>query len=309
VSDRVGVGMGPGTAGLALPDEILAFARAADELGFAHLWVNDHLSWREPLLDPMVFLSHVAAATSRIGLATGVYLLPLRSPVAVARQLVSLDYLSGGRAIFGVGVGGEFDEDFSSAGIARTTRGRRTDQALRLLRRLLSEDVVDHTDDFYDLEGVSVLPHPVRGRLPIIAGGRSAAAIERAASLCDGWMPYFMSPERVRAGVDELHRVAAEHGRDPASLRVVAHVFASFGSDLDAARDHALAYLSRQYRSDMTRAVATSVAVGPPEECARFLGAYFDAGATDVVIRPMTQGDRQLEVLSGDAARTLELLG
>jgi probable F420-dependent oxidoreductase len=293
---------------MATREAIVGYARAADELGFAHFWVNDHLSWQQPLLDPMVFLSHIAAVTSQIRLATGVYLLPLRSPVVAARQLASLDYLSGGRAIFGVGVGGEFDEDFAAADVLKAQRGRRMDQALLLLRRLLTEDVVTWHGDFYTLDDISVLPHPLQEPLPIIAGGRSAAALIRAATLCDGWMPYLMAPERVARGVADLHRIAGEQGRDAAELRVVAHVFASFEDGVGRARDNAISYLSRQYRTDMTCAVDSSVAVGSPARCAEFLHRYWAAGATDLVIRPMTAGERQTEVLRGDAARTLELL-
>jgi probable F420-dependent oxidoreductase len=300
--------MGPGTSGLASAREVIRFAELADEFGFAHFWVNDHLSWPQPLLDPMVFLAHIAAVTKRIHLGTGVYLLPLRSPVAAARQIVSIDYLSGGRAIFGVGVGGEFNEDFAASGLAKSERGRRTDQSIRLIRRLFSEENVSWHDDFFNFDGVSVLPHPTRGTIPIIAGGRSSAALRRAALLCDGWMPYFMSPSRVQNGVEELARLANENDLRNDNLRVIAHVFVSFADTPELAREFAITYLSRQYGADMTRTVDASVATGPPELCAEFLRSYALAGATDIVIRPLAQGDSQVSVLKNNGPRLLELL-
>ena len=96
---RLGTGFGPGTLGFPRAEEVLTFGQRADEIGFDHFWVNDHVSWTHPLFDPAVLLSAVAARTSRIELATGVYLLPLRSPTITARAFASLDYLSGGRAL------------------------------------------------------------------------------------------------------------------------------------------------------------------------------------------------------------------
>ena len=304
----VGIGIGPGTQGFPPPRDLLEYARTVDELGFDHFWVNDHVSWEQPLLDPMVFLASIAAVTSRVRLATGVYLLPLRSPVATARQLASLDFISDGRTIFGIGVGGEFDADFAATGISPTNRGARTDACIRILRELFGSESVSWHDEFFDFDDITVLPHPTQDRVPIIIGGRSDAALRRAATLGDGWMPYLMSPDRIRDKVATLESFRSETDRSNTPQRIIAHVFVAFAADTDIARSHAIEYLSTQYRTDMTRAVESSVALGPPGACAEHLEQLYEAGATDVVIRPLATGAEQIDLLRSDVRATLDEL-
>lgn len=303
----VGVGIGPGTQGFPPAPVLLEYARAVDNLGFDHFWVNDHISWEQPLLDPMVLLSAIAAVTSQVRLGTGVYLVALRSPVATARQLASLDFMNRGRTIFGVGVGGEFEEDFAAAGVSAKRRGARTDASIAVIRRLLSEEAVAWHDEFFDFDNVTVLPHPAQERLPIVVGGRSDAALQRAASLGDGWMPYLMSPPRVRDSVATLRSYMDQQGRTGDDLRIIAHVFVAFAARENEARDRAIKYLSEQYQTDMTRAVDSSVALGPPSACAEHLQRLYEAGATDVVIRPLATGEEQIHLLRGDVRATLEM--
>lgn len=293
---RLGVGFGPGTLGFPPGEVLLRFGELAEEIGFEHFWANDHLSWAHPLMDPMVLLSGVAARTTRIGLGTGVYLLPLRSPASTARAFASLDYVSGGRAILGVGVGGEFAEDFSAAGISADHRGRRADAAIQLLRRLWSGEPVDYRDEFFDFDNIQVLPRPIQRDIPIIAGGRSEAALRRAATLADGWMPYLMSPDRIRDGVERLRELSNRQDH-----RVIAHVFAYFGPDRARARQDAIDYLSAQYRRDMERTVDRCVPHGPPEAVAEDLRRFDLEGVTDIVLRPLSEPETLLRALEEDA--------
>jgi probable F420-dependent oxidoreductase len=290
------VGFGPGTLGFPSGEVLLRFGELAEEIGFEHFWANDHLSWAHPLMDPMVLLSGVAARTTRIGLGTGVYLLPLRSPASTARAFASLDYVSGGRAILGVGVGGEFAEDFSAAGISADHRGRRADAAIQLLRRLWSGEPVDYRDEFFDFDNIQVLPRPIQRDIPIIAGGRSEAALRRAATLADGWMPYLMSPDRIRDGVERLRELSNRQDH-----RVIAHVFAYFGPDRARARQDAIDYLSAQYRRDMERTVDRCVPHGPPEAVAEDLRRFDLEGVTDIVLRPLSEPETLLRALEEDA--------
>lgn len=278
----LGVGFGPGTLGFPSGPEVLRFAERAEELGFDHFWVNDHLSWQHPLIDPIVLLSAVAARTTTIRLATGVYLLPLRSPAATARAFAGLDYLSGGRTILGVGVGGEFEEDFAVAGVDLRRRGPRADATIGILRKFWRGDAVSWHDADFDFDAARVLPTPVRSDIPIIVGGRSDAALRRAATLGDGWMPYLMSPDRVADGVRRLRELAP--GRQ---LRVIAHVFVYFDPNPEVARRKASDYLTEQYHRDMTQTVERCVPCGPTDAVAKQLRRYVEAGATDVVIRPL----------------------
>src|SRR5690606_25690149 len=161
-------------------DELIRYGEISEDVGFDHFWANDHLSWPHPLVDPIALLSSIAARTSSIALATAVYLLPLRAPAAVARSFASLDYISGGRVILGVGVGGEFAEDFSGAGVPSERRGGRTNVMIDLLHRFWAGEPVTYRDEFFDIKDVLVLPRPVQRDIPIVVGGRSDAALKRA---------------------------------------------------------------------------------------------------------------------------------
>lgn len=293
---RLGVGFGPGTLGFPPGSVLTQFGEMAEQLGFAHFWANDHLSWAHPLVDPMVLLSSVAARTTRIGLATGVYLLPLRSPAVAARAFASLDYISDGRAIMGVGVGGEFEEDFLAAGVPSQRRGERADITIELLHRLWTGEPVTHSSEFFELRNVQVLPRPIQRDIPIIAGGRSDAALRRAALRADGWMPYLMDPDRIRQGIAQIQEIS---GRD--DHRVIAHVFAFFGPDRERARENAITYLSAQYKRDMERTVDRCVPYGPPEAVAEDLLRFAATGATDIVLRPLAEPNRLLASLEEDA--------
>lgn len=299
-SAALGIGFGPGTFGFPPPSEIVEYAERAEAVGYRHFWANDHLSWPHPLLDPTVLLSFVAARTTEMRVATGVYLLPARQPVAVARAFASLDFLSSGRAILGVGVGGEFEQDFSAGAVSMSERGARTDHMVPLLRRLWTGESVTHTDRFFNLTDVTVQPTPHQRSIPIIVGGRSDAALRRVARLGDGWMPYLMAPDRIADGVQ---RIAALDPEGVSPRRVIAHVFVSFGNSDAAARDHAIRYLSTQYRQDMERAVDRSVPYGSPAAVAERLRAYTAAGATDIVVRPLNGPDTLIATIRGAGAQ------
>lgn len=299
IRPKLGTGFGPGTLGFPTAAELLLFGDRAEEAGFEHFWVNDHMSWIHPLLDPVVLLSAIAARTSRIGLATGVYLLPLRSPAATARAFASLDYLSDGRAMLGVGIGGEFDEDFTAAGVPIAQRAGRADATIRVLRELWNGEPTTLHDKYFDFDNVQVLPRPAAGRVPIVVGGRSEAALSRVAELGDGWMPYLMSPQRVATGIERLRELAPDR-----ELRVIAHVFAQFGPDVESAQEKATRYLSAQYHRDMSATVGKCVPCGPIEAVTEQLAGYAIDGVTDVVLRPLSEPDRLLASLD-DAAGVL----
>ncbi|MEV0632884.1 TIGR03619 family F420-dependent LLM class oxidoreductase [Nonomuraea wenchangensis] len=197
-------------------------AVAADELGFESVWLPEHLVFatdlslarypggadprirpETPLFDAPAYLCWLAAHTSRVLLGTAVQLLALRHPFVSARAFATLDVVSGGRAVCGVGAGwyrGEWD----AAGIPFETRGARLDEAITVVRRLWTEPVVSHTGRFYSFPEVAFEPKPVQRRLPVLAGGESAAALRRAARLCDGWISMPHTLDSIRPQLDRL---------------------------------------------------------------------------------------------------------
>lgn len=184
------------------PDHLIGFARHAESLGFEGLYLPEHTALSPgmrfgefempvdlPFADPLVCLTFVAAATSRLLLGTGVLLLPYHHPVALAKRLATLDVLSKGRLrLLTVGVGA-FPQEAAASGVAFETRGRRADEALEVLHLLWTKDSVTYDGEFFQLDRVTSMPQPAGGALPIHVGGSSMAAARRAARFGAGWFP------------------------------------------------------------------------------------------------------------------------
>jgi probable F420-dependent oxidoreductase len=218
---------------LATPQAVSTIARQADALGYGSVWVTDHIAiptqadsrypytadgrlpWDPsiPYLDALTALSWVAALTRRVRLGTSVLVLPMRHPLPVAKAMATLDYLSGGRAVLAVGAGW-FAEEFALLGQSFHDRGRRLDDAVRLLRACWGPDPVRYRGDFYDLPAFAMAPKPPQGsRLPVLAGGEGEVALRRVAAVCDGWQPLGLDPDEYRKRVGRLAAYAEQQGR------------------------------------------------------------------------------------------------
>ena len=262
-------GSGQHVDGAPDPGVFRELAQTAEDLGYDSIWAGDHISYRNPILDVVVALSTFAAATKRITVGAGVVLLPLRHPSVVAKEFSSLDYVSGGRVILGVGVGGEGEKDFEAVGVPVRERGARTNEAMRALRALFSGDGT-FSGRYFSFEGIEIEPGPAQaGGPPLWVGGRSEAAIERAATLGDGWMPLWVSPERFAAGCEQLPDQVVP------AVTLPAHV-----GDSRTLYEH----LRRRYSGDFSEHVVERYCLaGSHEECAARLREYLDAGARHVV--------------------------
>ena len=232
---RVGLhALGIGTG--ARPEVIRSVAMAAEAAGFATLWAGEHVVMvdqprsRYPYsgdgriavpasadwLDPLLGLSFAAAMTTRIGLATGVLLLPEHNPVVAAKQAATLDMLSGGRFTLGVGIGWSAEE-FAALGVPFAGRGRRTAEYVAAMRTLWADDVASFSGEFTRFESVRVNPKPVRGRrIPVVLGGNSDGALARVAAFGDGWYGFNL-PAAAVAG--RLAALAGHCGRHDRTLR------------------------------------------------------------------------------------------
>jgi probable F420-dependent oxidoreductase len=234
---RVGLhALGIGTG--ARPQIIRAVAMAAEAGGFATLWAGEHVVLvdeprsRYPYsadgriavpadadwLDPLLGLSYIAAVTSRIGLATGVLLLPEHNPVLVAKQAATLDVLSGGRLTLGVGIGWSAEE-FAALGVPFARRGQRTADYVGAMRALWADDVTSFRGEFTRFDAIRVNPKPVhRRRIPVVVGGNSDAALRRVAAFGDGWYGFNLPSAAVAERLAALAGYCREHGRDPSAL-------------------------------------------------------------------------------------------
>lgn len=224
------------------PEQAQAVACRAEALGFDSVWVPEHVVFPprfgsrypyaadgvppitpdSPVLDPLMLLTHVAAATSRIRLGTNIYLVPLRHPLLAARAAVTLDILSGGRLTLGVGVGW-LKEEFQALGVDFRTRGGRARECVRALRALWTEPEPRFHGRYFSFGPVKFEPKPVQKPcIPIVFGGETEAALARAAALGDGWYGVGHTPETARAQVQKLRALLERAGRARVPFEITA---------------------------------------------------------------------------------------
>ena len=220
------------------PQFMVPMAKRADELGFESIWVPEHLVFptkvtsqypynpeagpplpTTPLFDPLIALTYVAAVTSRVQLGTGVYILPLRHPIITARAVASLDVLSQGRVLLGIGVGW-LKEELEAVDSDFENRGPRTDEIVEVMRRLWTEPTVAHDGKFYSFPEVGFEPKPVRSPVPILVGGETGPALRRAARIGDGWFGMGHTPDKVRDRVRHLQSLREDAGRGGEPLEI-----------------------------------------------------------------------------------------
>ena len=295
---RIGI-QGSGQLPTVLPDpgRYRAVAELAEELGFDSIWAGEHLSFLNPILDLGVALATFAAVTRRIAIGAGVVLLPLRHPSLVAKQAASLDYVSGGRLLLGLGVGGEGTGDFVAAGVPVEERGARANEGIEAVRVLLRDRPASFAGRFYGFSDVSIEPPPAQpGGPPLLVGGRSDAAIRRAARHGDGWLPYMVSPDRYARGLAALDEEARVAGRGSNRRFHGVVLFAHVDDDGERARAEAMAHLSERYGMPFERHhVDRLCVVGTPEECLARIDAYRAAGAEHISFNPAVAEDGFLE--------------
>jgi probable F420-dependent oxidoreductase len=281
------------------PDAARATAERAEAWGYDSVFTGDHVAFAVPILDPFLQLAQLGAFARRLTLGTAVYLLPLRHPVPVAKQVATLDRLLGGRFVFGVGVGGEFPGEYAACGVPVKERGARLGEAIPLLRRLWSGDTVTSDGRFYPIPPTRMLPPPLTpGGPPIWGGGRSPAALARLGRLADGWISYVVTPERYAAGLGQIAAAAERAGRALSAFATGHLLFAVIDDSYERAWDAATEHLSRRYASDFRAAAKKYAALGRPADVAERVAGFVRAGVRHVVVDPVgpvEARDEQLE--------------
>lgn len=272
------VNVGP----MAHPEGAVAIAQAAEAGGFESLWTVEHTvvpagyqstypyspEGKMPgpedsdLPDPLIWLTYVAGATSSIRLGTGILILPQRNPVVLAKEVATLDRLSGGRVELGIGVGW-LEEEFDALGVPFDDRGKRTDDYVAALRALWTEPEATHRGEYASFERAISRPQPTQANIPIVVGGHSKAAARRAGRLGDGFFPGKGSHEELAELIGVMRDTAKEHGRDPDSIEITAGGNGALG---DGALDEVKAL------SDMgiTRVIVPPLAFDPEGQRSAF---------------------------------------
>jgi probable F420-dependent oxidoreductase len=293
---RIGVMPGPWPAGPEGPEFLWQLVALCENTAIDSLWLSERLSAPLPVPEPMTTLAAVAARTSRLKFGPSVFVTPFRTPVMAAREIAMIDYLSGGRMLPAFGIGVEQEREFLAAGVPFKERGRRTDEAIAIMRRCWSENEVTFEGEFWRLDRITVLPKPVQQPMPLWIGGNSEAAMRRTGRLGDGWIPSFIPPARFAAGVAQTQRFAADAGREVPADHFGVLVNFCFASDTDTARRLAGPFIPRGRVDPDT--LETCTAFGPPALLCERLEQYVAGGASKFIVRPMCPADRMLEQLA-----------
>ncbi len=301
---RFGLAVPTATEGMMYPvpfadiGQAVDLAVAAERLGFDSVWGNDHVStqryvrgeFADPpnFFDPMSYLAYVAASTTTLRLATCVLVLPFRHPVMVAKQAATLDQLSGGRFVLGVGVGA-YREEFEAMYPDRAIhRGRYVDEFLDALAVLFGERRAGFSGEFVRFDDIESYPKPIQDPLPILSGGNSSGSRRRAATKANGWLPACLTPAEYAAGLDEICRLEEESGfeqprRFEATMQLVVSIDDRHESAVKRFRSSQVhSHLASLAGSTMKGRLADSLEsrnlVGTADDVASQIQAYLDAG-------------------------------
>lgn len=276
--------------------------RSAADAGLDHVGVGDHVSFHGGTgFDGLVLATLALASEPRLRVQVGVYLLALRHPVPVARQLATMAEFAPGRLVLGVGAGGEDRSEVSNCGVDPATRGRRLDECIEVLRALASGAAVDHRGRFFELSAARVSPAP-DPPIPLVVGGRGDAAIRRAARLGDGWLGLFVSPRRYAEVRSQIEAGAEAAGR-PVPGWFGINVWCGLGRD-GRGRERVAAVMESLYRLPF-ESFERYAPTGTPAEVAERLQPYVEAGCRNFTLVPNAESP---EACVEAVAETRELL-
>jgi probable F420-dependent oxidoreductase len=305
---RIGVVIPNCMEGLIFPypfadeQQMVEMAVAAEAMGFDSLSVNDHFTtqryvarmWPAPprYYEPMVLYGYIAAMTKRVHLETGILVLPMRDPVVLAKQVSTLDVLSGGRVLLGVGLGA-YREEFEAAHAAtpRPPRKALLEERMVALRELLTKPQASFEGRYVHFRDIEISPRPVQNPIPMYSGGNSRAGLERAARYCEGWLPAILTPEETRRMSGEIREHAQRIGRDLTGFDFAVQQGISIGRTRAEARQRFLESQLWEHLQSLKGAtlkfqdldkIEEHSFIGPPEAIVDRIHAYREAGATSL---------------------------
>lgn len=264
------------------PWPYLEVVTAVEEAGFDAGWVGDHLSFHPPIMEATAALAAAAAVTTRLRLGFAVLLAAMRPPVWLAKTIVTLDQLAPGRLIMGVGAGGEHPPEWEAAGVDPTHRGRRLDELLALWPDLVAGHPVAHASEALTVQSPGLSPG-MAPPPPLVVGGRSEAALRRAARFADGWLGVWLSPSGLARSRERLAELATQQGRPAPEPMLLA--FVAVGDDDAACRADAARLYQGQYDLDYEQ-VERWTLTGSVEAVVDALGSYREAGARSLALIP-----------------------
>jgi len=298
---RIGVMPGPWRPGRDGAEFLWTLCDYLERSDIDSLWLSDRLSSPAPVPEVMTTLAAIAARTTKLKFGPSVIVLPYRTPVVAAKEMATIDWLSRGRLFPAVGVGVELPREFEASGVPFKERGKRTDEAIRVIRLLWTQDEVNFQGEFYKLDRVSVFPKPWQNPPPIWIGGKSEAAIKRTARLGDGWIPSFITPAEFRAGVERVQELAQAAGREVPEDHFGTLISYAIAQTREAALAMAEPYLQRGRVDEATLRECT--AFGPVDVLVAKIEEYVKGGGSKFILRPLCPSDRMLDQLAIVAER------
>ncbi len=279
---KIRIGFGLGTRSQTTdPDRFVGLVEDLERLRFDSFWVSDRLSGESP--DPIVALTMAAAHSTKMKFGMSVMVLPGRNPVVVAKQLSTLDRMSGGRLLPAFGLGAADAVEHQAFGVRREQRAAIFDEALPLMRRLWSGEPIDHDGEHFHLEGVRVLPRPVQDPLEVWMGGVAPSELRRVGRLGDGWLPSFCTPTEVGEGIETIRRVAADHDREIEEEHYGVYLAYAHGEVPGA-----IASFLKRRRPELDPTEVIPVGF---DGLADRIQAFTEAGASKFVVLPLVEPD------------------
>jgi probable F420-dependent oxidoreductase len=258
------------------PEQIARAARRAEQTGYASVWVSDHILMPATggslpaleIMEPVTVLAYAAAVTSTIRLGTSVLVLPYRNAIHLAKELATLDRLSGGRVILGAG-SGWLEPEFRALGAPYERRGLYTDEAIRLMRALWADPAPSFRGEFFNLDGMRFGPRPEKGRIPIWVGGLSRRAVRRAVELGDGYHGTRMRPEQFAERLQWIRELEAKRGRTLDGFAITHRVYTGFAEKWTETGGYVEGILA------------------PPGELRAYLARFEELGVEELLITPL----------------------
>ncbi len=284
-------------------DVVERTARRSEDLGFDDFWTVEQIVGSIAVLEPVTMLSYLAAITTRVRLGTSVLVTNLRNPVQLAKALSSLDQLSRGRLIAGIGLGTN-DEAYAAFGIPTARRLSRFVEGVEVMRALWMQREARHDGRLWQLDDVSMEPKPVQGSIPLWFGARAPASLTRAVDMADGWMG--AGSTSIADTLEHLtfvRRLLAERGRDEGTFGLSKRVYMAVDTDAERAREKMREWVGAFYGNP---ALADRWAVtGTPDQVLPVLESLRDAGARHLLLNPVFDYDRQLDLIASEIAPAL----
>ena len=303
-----GLGIATGTEGLMYPipyssaREVVELSVYAEKLGFHSVWGNDHITTQNYVREefegrppryyaPLLELTAIAERTTTLKVATALLVLPFRNPLVMAKEIATLDHLSGGRLLLGIGLGAyreEFEAEFGEAA-KDMVRGEMLDESIEIMQRLFTEDNVTFKGKYFDIEHAQSYPHPVQNPFAFYIGGNSAKGYRRVAKYGTGWLPALLTPEEIKAGVEGIEKECAEVGRSISEIDIAPQISVSVAeTHEDAIRRYEASQIYRHSCSlgkstmkgkDPTQYLDRNL-VGSVDEVCERVEKYIEAGVT-----------------------------